>query len=159
MSSEKKFKLNIVDLFVVIVVILVLVGAYLKFSKFNNKTNSSSSTTISYSININNVRNYSLEAYEIGDNVYDSLTGVNIGKITAVSEVDATNYEVGTNGESVKVVNPYRKDVVLTVETPGTIEENAYYANKSIELKVNSQKAIETKYAKTTGIISAINVK
>ena len=55
--------------------------------------------------------------------------------------------------------NPYKCDIVVTIETPGTVETDAYYANKTIELKVNSTKIIETKYTKTSGTISDIKVK
>lgn len=160
MSNEKKkFKINIVDLLVVIVVIALIGGAYLKFSKYNVKTDASSEETILYTIDVLNVRDYSVNAYRSGDVVYDALTGVNIGVIQNIEETEAVSYEINEEGKVVKVTNPYRKDLKIFLETPGTVENNAYYANKSIELKVNSQKAIETKYAKTTGTISSINVE
>lgn len=159
MSKNKKIKFNIIDFLVLLVVVIVVFAASAKFSKYNVKTEESSETTLKYTIDVNNVRDYSLTAYQIGDVVYDSLTGVNIGTISKIDSYDAVTYENTEKGEVVKVTNPYRKDIILHIETPGTIESNAYYANKSIELKVNSQKAIETKYIKTTGIISNITVE
>lgn len=159
MEKKKKFKFNIIDVAVLLVVILVILGASLKFGKYNEKTDESSEGTILYTINIENVRDYSLQAYQSGDVVFDSLTGVKIGTIQNIESFDAVTYENSEDGELVKVVNPYKKDIILYIETPGTVENNAYYANKSIELKVNSQKAIETKYIKTTGIISNITVE
>ncbi len=159
MEKKKKFKFNIIDVAVLLVVILVIWGASLKFGKYNEKTDESSEGTILYTINIENVRDYSLQAYQSGDVVFDSLTGVKIGTIQNIESFDAVTYENSEDGELVKVVNPYKKDIILYIETPGTVENNAYYANKSIELKVNSQKAIETKYIKTTGIISNITVE
>ncbi len=158
-TKKKRFKINIVDVIVVLVVALVIGAAYMKFNKYNVKTENSSQETIVYNISIYNVRDYSADAYKSGDVIYDSLTGVNIGVIENVVMEDAVTYETAENGKLVKVTNPYKKDVVLTVRTPGTVESNAYYANKSIELKVNSQKTIETKYAKTTGTISSINIE
>lgn len=159
MEKKKRFKFNIIDLAVLLLIVLLIWGASVKFSKYNAKTDESSEETIIYTIDITNVRDYSLQAYQSGDTVYDSLTGVNIGTIQKIESVDAVSYENREDGELVKVVNPYKKDIVLYIETPGTVENNAYYANKSIELKVNSQKAIETKYVKTTGIISNITVE
>ncbi len=161
MTEKKKkcFKLNIVDIVVLLVIVLVVGAAYIKFGKYNVKTETSSQETIVYNISIYNVRDYSAEAYRSGDVIFDSLTGVNIGVIEDVVMNDAVTYETAENGTLVKVTNPYKKDVVLTVKTPGTVEANAYYANKSIELKVNSQKTIETKYAKTTGTISSIDIE
>ena len=159
MEKKKRVKFNIIDVAVLLVVILVIWGASVKFGKYKVKTNESSEETIVYTMEIANVRYYSLQAYQSGDMVFDSLTGVNIGTIQKIEASDAVNYENRQDGKLVKVVNPYKKDIVLYIETPGTVENNAYYANKSIELKVNSQKAIETKYVKTTGIISNITVE
>ena len=156
--SEKK-KINIVDLLVVGVIIVLIIAAYIKFGKYNTKTEESSENTIIYTMNVLNVRDYSANAYKSGDVVYDSLTGVNIGVIKDIEQTDAMTYEITEKGDIVKIINPYRRDLVIYIETPGTVENNAFYANKSIELKINSQKAIETKYAKTTGTISGINVK
>ncbi len=159
MEKKKRFKFNIIDAAVLLVIVLVIWGASIKFGKYNVKTDKSSEGTILYTIDITNVRDYSLQAYQSGDTVFDSLTGVNIGTIQKIESADAVSYENREDGKLVKVVNPYKKDIVLYIETPGTVENNAYYANKSIELKVNSQKAIETKYVKTTGIISNITVE
>ena len=63
------------------------------------------------------------------------------------------------NGKTELVNNTYRYDMTLTIETPGTVETDAYYANKTIELKLDSEKKFETKYAKTTGKVSEISVK
>ncbi|MBQ6860328.1 MAG: DUF4330 family protein [Clostridia bacterium] len=158
-QNKKRFRFNIVDVIIVLVVAVVIGAAYMKFNKYNVKTDESSQENIVYNISIYNVRDYSADAYRSGDAIFDSLTGVNIGVIENVTMADAVTYETTENGKLVKVTNPYKKDVVLTVKTPGTVEANAYYANKSIELKVNSQKTIETKYAKTTGTISSIAIE
>jgi hypothetical protein len=159
MTENKKKKINIIDLLTVLVLILLIVAAYVKFGKYNVKTEDSTQGTLLYTVDVYSVRNYTAMAYQSGDIVFDSLTGVNIGVIQNVEMTDAVTYEPAQDGKLVKAINPYKKDLVITIKTPGTVENNAYYANKSIELKVNSQKAIETKYAKTTGTISSINVE
>ena len=134
-------------------------GAILKFGKFNNKTDESSTQTIEYKIEVKSIREFTINALASGDTVYDSQTGVNIGKITNVEKKPAETYDVAENGEIMKVYNPYRYDIVITIETPGDTSKDAYYANKTIELKLDSEKKIETKYAKTTGKIMEINAK
>ena len=159
MTEKKNKKINIIDVLTILIVILLIVAAYVKFGKYNVKTEDSSQETILYTVDVYSVRDYTANAYQSGDIVFDSLTGVNIGTIKDVQMTDAVTYEPAQNGVLVKTTNPYKKDLVITIETPGTVENNAFYANKSIELKVNSQKAIETKYAKTTGTISSINIE
>ena len=152
-------KINIVDLCVVLVILLLVVGASIKFQKFNSKSEETQSTAIVYEFTVNNVRDYTILAIQKGDTVYDSQSGVAIGKVVAVQKTQAETYEGTSTGNVIKVTNPYRYDMILTIETPGTVEKEAYYANKSIELKVNSSKQIETKYMKTSGTISAITVR
>lgn len=152
-------KINIIDILVVIIVIFLIVGASLKFRKFNVKTVDSASETLEYQLEVKNVRDYTIAMIQSGDTVYDEQTGINIGTITNIETTPARTYEVMQNGEAVKVTNPYRYDLVLTIETPGTVETTAYYANRSIELKVNSTKVIETKYLRTSGTVSNISIK
>ncbi len=160
MKDGKVFgKINILDFFVLLVIVLLVIGAILKFGKFNNKTDESSTQTIEYKIEVKSIREFTINALASGDTVYDSQTGVNIGKITNVEKKPAETYDVAENGEIMKVYNPYRYDIVITIETPGDASKDAYYANKTIELKLDSEKKIETKYAKTTGKIMEINAK
>ena len=158
MKDGKVFgKINILDFFVLLVIVLLVIGAILKFGKFNNKTDESSTQTIEYKIEVKSIREFTINALASGDTVYDSQTGVNIGKITNVEKKPAETYDVAENGEIMKVYNPYRYDIVITIETPGDASKDAYYANKTIELKLDSEKKIETKYAKTTGKLMEIN--
>ncbi|MBQ9280051.1 MAG: DUF4330 domain-containing protein [Clostridia bacterium] len=149
-------KINIVDLCVILVIVLLIVGATIKFGKFHSKTEETAQTNIEYQFTVNNIRDYTIDAFQVGDTVYDSQSGVDIGKVTNVEKTEAVTYEGTSTGEVVRVTNPYRYDMVLTIEAPVTVESDAYYINNSIELKVNSAKTIETKYVKTSGMVSDI---
>ena len=118
-------KINIVDFFVLLVVVLLVLGAIIKFGKFNNKTEESSNEIIEYKIEVKSIRDFTVKAFESGDIVYDSQTGVNIGKITNVESVPAETYEIMENGKTELVNNTYRYDMTLTIETPGTVETDA----------------------------------
>lgn len=153
-------KINIIDFTVVVVVVLLIACACLKFSKFDKKSDDNTlSQTIEYKMMVKSIRNYTLDAFEVGDIVYDSQSKVEIGKIKNIESIASTSYENLITGEVAELENPYRYDVNFTIETDGVVTSEAYYANKSIELKVNSTKAIETKYAKTTGTITDIVLK
>ncbi len=153
-------KINIIDFTVVVVVVLLIACAFLKFSKFDKKSDDTTlSQTIEYKMIVKGIRNYTLDAFEVGDGVYDSQSKVGIGTIKNIETTLSDSYENLITGEVELLENPYRYDVVFTIETDGVVTSEAYYANKSIELKVNSTKAIETKYAKTTGTITDITLK
>lgn len=160
MKNGKIFgKINIIDFFVLVLIVLLVIGAIMKFGKFNNKTEESSNQVLEYKFEVKNIREFTINAIESGDIVYDSQTGVNIGTIKNVEKRHAETYDVTDEGKTILVDNPYKYDMTLTIETPGTIEKDAYYANKTIELKMDSEKKIETKYVKTTGKVSEIDVK
>ena len=152
-------KINIIDLSVILVIILLILGAWIKFGKFNSKSNETYFKTLEYDFRVNNVRNYTVNAFKIGDIVYDSQTGIDIGRIIKLDWKEAETYGEMIDGSVGSVRNPYRYDLFFTIATQGTVETDAYYANKTIELKVNSTKLIETKYVKASGTITDIVAK
>lgn len=153
----KKCKFNIIDISVIILVLILVLAATVKFRNYN-KTNDETAKidTIDYKIKISNVRNYTVDAFVIGDTVYDNQTNVEIGKIIEKEVTDAKGYEVIKSGKIVETKVPNKYDLVLVIETQGTIDNSGYFANRSVELKVGSEKIIETLYAKSTGIITEI---
>ena len=152
-------KINIVDCFVLLIILLLIIGAVMKFGKFNSGVEVSSNQIIEYQMKIKNVRDFTIDAMQSGDIVYDSQTGNSIGKITNVEKEDAITYDFKSTGELIEVHNSDRCDAIITIETDGTVDENGYYANKIVELKVDSTKIIETKYVKTSGTIVDIKIK
>ena len=88
--------------------------------------------------------------------MYDSQTNVAIGKITEKNIETSKEYEFMENGTAVKTEVPGKYDLKLKIETEGMINTSGYYANKTVELKVGSEKTIETKYVKSTGRIASI---
>ena len=153
----KKCKFNIIDISVIILVLILVLAATVKFGNYNKTTDETAKIdTIDYKIKISNVRNYTVDAFVIGDTVYDNQTNVEIGKIIEKEVTDAKGYEVIKSGKIVETKVPNKYDLVLVIETQGTIDNSGYFANRSVELKVGSEKIIETLYAKSTGIITEI---
>ena len=128
----------------------------MKFKTFNKKIEASAAGTITYTVIINNVRDYTADAFVSGDTVFDSGTNVNIGTIRNVEAKTALIAKNLADGTVKMIENPYKKDVILTIEVPGTASDTGYFANRSIELKIGSEKNIETRYATTLGKIGSI---
>ncbi len=149
-------KINLFDFGIILLIIaLVIVGA-LKFKTLDETVDASTPGKIKYTVEINGVRDYTWHAYVSGDAVYDSSTNVYIGNIVNVDATSSKAFSSLEDGKTKELENPYRYDVVLTIETPGTVTDSGYYANKSIELKVGSEKNIETRYVKNLGKIGSI---
>ena len=156
----KKIKINILDISVVIIIILLVFATVIKFRNYNVDTNENSSLeNIQYEVRIGNIREYTANAFEIGDKLYDSQTNVVIGKIIDKKIEPHYAYEKLSTGKLVKVEMPEKYNLKLVVETEGSVTEEGYYANRSVELKVGSDKQIETLYVKTTARITDIEVK
>lgn len=149
-------KINIVDIAIVILILALVAFAYLKFGVYEHTKTDAEMNKIQYSIKIFEVRSYTSEAFKVGDTLYDSQTKLAIGTITNIEIVASKINNETTDGRIIYVENPERYDVTLTIETEGIENDKAYFADKSVELKVGSEKIIETKYVKTTGKIISI---
>ncbi len=149
-------KINIFDFAILILIVALILVGTLKFRTLDETVDSSKLGKITYTVLINNVRDYTINAFASGDAVYDSASDVNIGVITDVNATTSKSFSAIQDGTIKEIENPYKYDVTLTIETPGTVTDAGYFANKSIELKVGSEKNIETLYAKTLGKIGSI---
>lgn len=137
----------------IVLVLLLMVAAYWKFVVYKNTNTDAQMLTITYRIKISNIRSYSADAFQIGDTVYDSQTKLVIGKIKDIEKTNAKINKETVDGRIIYAESLERYDVVLTIETEGMETDKAYFADRSVELKVGSEKQIETRYVKTTGTI------
>lgn len=149
-------KINIIDIAVVVLILALVVFAYLKFGVYEHTKTDAEMNKIQFGIKISEVRGYTGEAFKVGDTLYDSQTKLAIGTITNVEMITSKINTETTDGRIIYVENPERYDVTITVETEGIENDKAYFANKSVELKVGSEKTVETRYVKTTGRIISI---
>lgn len=152
-----KRKINIIDITVVLIVFILIFAAIVKYRNFNETDEVNSKLdTIVYEIKVSNIRNYTVEAFVSGDIVYDSQTNVEIGKIIDKIVTPAKGYETMKDGNIIETEIVDKYDMVLEIETPGLVNDTGYFANKTVELKVGSEKMIETLYAKSTGVVLKI---
>lgn len=150
-------KINVFDVVICLLIIALVVAGFKKFKIFNNAVDATSAGKVTYTFVINDVRDYTANAFVSGDYLFDTNTDINIGKITDVEIKDAKVMKSLATGKSVFAENPYKRDVILTIESPGSMTNDAYFANKSVELKVGSEKKVETRYAMVTGKVGSIS--
>lgn len=150
-------KINLFDFAIVILVIILIIAGATKFKTFDKTVDASAMGKIQYTFLIKDVRSYTADALESGDAVFDSATNINIGTITNVKKEPAKVTKSLADGSTKIFENEYKNDVILTIETPGTMSNTGYFANKSIELKVGSEKEIETLYMTSLGRVASIS--
>lgn len=150
-------KINLFDFAIVILVIILIIAGVTKFKTFDKTVDASAMGKIQYTFLIEDVRSYTADALKSGDTVFDSATNINIGTITNVKREPAKVVKNLADGATKIFENEYKNDVILTIETPGTMSNTGYFANKSIELKVGSEKEIETLYMTSLGKVTSIS--
>ena len=151
-------KVNLIDVAMVVLILALLVGVFLKFGVYSHTKVDTEMKTINYTIKVSGIRNYTVDALSIGDIVYDTQTKVIIGTITDIKWEKSKVYRETDDGRVVCVEDTDRYDLYLTIQTDGMETDKAYFADRSVELKVGSDKTFETLYVKTNGIIMDIDV-
>lgn len=155
-----KRRLNIVDIIILIVVAGVIVLGVYKFGIVNKNEASGVSDAAkktTYTALIDEVRMATVNALHVGDKIFDEKSGICIGEITEVNHEPFTR-NVLDRGDEIKTVEfPDYYSVRLTIE--GTVVEKpeGYYVDGVVELKVNSEMNVITKYAKP--VIKVTNIE
>ncbi len=158
--AMKKFKFNIIDVLVIFLVLVMGLAIHYRFKSYHRIGDETAvQNQMTYEMRFSSVRSFTIDAFEVGDTVYDSLTGVEIGQIADKRVQNATTHVNLNDGSIVKTDLEGRYDLILQIETNGIINESGYYASNTVELKVGSEKKVETLYAKSTGKIIKITEK
>lgn len=161
LKEIKLGKLNILDI-AIILIIIVFIGIFI-FNKISTSTDTNSNiinsnivTTFKYNFLIENLSETSKNMIKIGDEVYDKVSNVNIGKIANIEIMDAKDFIEKSNGEIIEAKTPGKIDVKLTIETNGEIKNGEYLANNLIRIMVGNLKPIKTKYLMCSGTVVGI---
>ena len=149
-------KISFIDILVVIIVIVLAFAVYARF--FTKTTTAVAAINDSFEVQIcvYGVRQLTADAFQVGDDVYESENDTYIGTITAIEVSDAYGEYATLSGEYVVAPIEGRKDVVLTLSSEGLVSAGRYYASRTYELGANASLTFETKYCCTTGYIWSV---
>ena len=155
-----KRKPNIVDILIVVVVIALAVVAVFKFGVVNKEEASGvgdAAVQRTYTACIDEVRMPTVNALHEGDKVFDEKTGICVGTITAVSHEPFMQNVLQKDGVVRPVELPDYYNVNLTLEGPVMEKAEGYFVEGIVELKVNSEMDVVTKYAQPVMKITEIS--
>jgi hypothetical protein len=145
MLTDKKGKLfgrlNIIDFTALLVVLLLIAGIGYKYVFSGVKSITDNPDLLQYTVSITDVRNYSVDALEINDKIYDAKTDTYMGKIVGKEVRPYKDYITKTDGNVVLAEKPGRFEVLLTLEVPGV--ENAYGFLASGKRDINRQSTLQ----------------
>lgn len=158
-KTMKKGKINVVDIVVVVVLLVVVAIAAYKFGVVNRIqstgiTNEESMTD--YTGVIKGVRQPTVDAFHIGDKMYDDKTGNYMGDIVDIQVAPQKVLELSPQGEYVEVEKLDYFNITLTLRGPVLEKDKGYFVSGSMELKTNSEFPVYTKYAKPNIQITGI---
>ena len=156
MAQKGKKRGRWLDILVLVLVVVLIGGAVYKFKKADTTANTGTLTAVTYTVEIQKVRQFAESNIRSGDKLYDKTSGNCIGTVTAVALSPAYEPMVGADGEAVLAPVENRYDVLLTVEAEAQESGGSYYVNRTYELVCNSLKHFATKYFEAEGRIQDI---
>lgn len=148
-------KLNIIDLFAILLVIAVVVGIVVRFGS-SVTTAVKSSEDFEYVVKVESVREFTVDALEKKGKLSDKNATVDLGEIIDVKSEPASFLSERADGAMVYAVQPNRYTAFVTIRTKGKESDNSYIMADSNELSVGRTTEIRSKYVNTTGSIVSV---
>lgn len=158
MNEQKSWRFNWIDALVCLLVVLLAAGAFYKLVVSDKTSAASAADTITYVVQVPAGKDTTLTAFQAGDALYDSDSGVQIGIITNFESVPAETAIPYPDGTAEWGTIEDRYDVYLTVEASGTItSDREYLVNKNYQIRVGAQKNMNTQYRSFYGRIWSVS--
>lgn len=146
-------KINIVDLFVILIIIVAAIFTYFKFNVSKHSDITTSNGKAQFTIRVKDVRDFTANNFEVGHKVYDHESGKCIGVIKKVEVSDAYDYITKTDGTIAYSKRPERYNVELLIETDAVVNEKGINAGGTRTLYYNQKSVIYTKFVQTEGTV------
>ncbi|MDP4152333.1 MAG: DUF4330 domain-containing protein [Bacillota bacterium] len=154
MKKSKLFGLfNILDVAIILFVIAALAGMAAKTNLLSAVKSDVKDSAIEFKVKIYKIRDFSYNAVNIGDVIYDSETGVEIGTVADKKiEPNMTLIE-NLNGTFSQQPSPEYYDMTLTVEGKGKCNENGNFLNGFRLVAPGGTLGINTQRLQTTSTV------
>lgn len=147
-------KINIIDLVIVIAVIALLVATVVKFK--TSDTYLSKGRTLEYTMLVENVRQPTVDAINQADALIDYESKKEIGSITDVKVMGASELELMNDGKYKDVKFKDRFDILITVSVTGTETEDNFYTTSGKKIVVGDEIKINNGYVGTVAIVKSV---
>ena len=147
--------INIIDLTVLLLIIL-LVGFGVNKTLHKNPTIVNKTQKIEYKIEINNVRNITNDAIEVGEPLKEFKKNIVIGKIISKDVENAIDLVKTSDGKIVEAPIPNKYRITLTLECDANVT-NTLISTNGEELMVGKSLFIRGSKFFTSGVIVGVN--
>ena len=150
-------KFSVIDLAVILIVLVIAVALYVRFNVLSATKKSADTGTVTYTVTITGVRDYTVNALRKGDTLFDKNNGGNA--IGTISDITVTaSKKLAETGDGKIVLGNYigYNDVRLTVTAQGTVKDGRTFVGRTYELNANSIRALNTKFCGFEATITGI---
>lgn len=138
-------KISIIDIGVLLLIVVLLGGAYYKFFMADKDNNAAKFDTLEYKVLVEEVRQQSIDAIEIGADIYDVKTDTPMGKIVNKETLPATEQLTKADGTVVIAEKPGKFNVIVTIQVPGIETKYGFRANGRMDLNREFQQVLDTR--------------
>ncbi len=145
-------KINVIDLLTVLVAVLIIVGILYKFVLSENK-GVGNDALIQYTVSITDIRNFTVDAVNVEDEIYDSKTDTYMGKVIAKEVKPFMDYITKTDGTVALAEKPGKFELLLTIQVPGVVNDYSYLASGNRDVNNQSKIYLENRIAGIQGTV------
>lgn len=150
-----KKKLNLIDIGVLLILVVFILGIGIRLFGSASKT-VNDTVDIEYTVVIENVRKYSVDALKKSNILTEDKTAAVIGEIVSV---DAEGFQTEvhtTDGELQLCEVPDRYKCTVVLKSPARKMNDRYFVTETAEISVGKTFDVITKYVKSTGTIMSV---
>lgn len=152
----KKHRFTWIDGLVIAVILLLVAGTAVKFLVKDHTAVDRETVRFSYQLKIEGVRQYTVDALQVGDVVYDNEGKGAVGVIQDIQVSPAVMTFTDSTGEIREATGQARFDVVLTLAAEGTVAGKTYKVG-TYTMKVNRNSVYFTKYSIWSATVTGID--
>ena len=157
MNNGKLFgKINIIDFMVILIIALALILSAIKFN-INPVKENVNEVTFQYTLEVKGVRNFTVDAFQKGDEIYEGKSENLLGKIIDIKTSPTQKYLADANGEINITDVPGQYDLSLTIECNGIKGNKGLETTTGENINLNKTINIFNKYCKTDFYVKDIN--
>ena len=151
----KKFKFTWFDGLLVAILLVLIAGTCIKFLSLGNTSTAKAADSFTYTIQIEGLRNYTVDAIQVGDALYEEAGKGCIGTISDVTVTPAVRVITLNDGTAVEAPVEDRYDVLVTVSAQGTVSDSSYEIG-TYDIFVNHTDTFFTKYSIWYGYVQSV---
>jgi len=130
--EKKKFRINIIDIIILVLIVCVAVFAVMKFSDGGQVSAATNTQKLRVTFFQEECADYVIAATEIGDPAYDGSYAKHLGVVTGVELGPPISYLIDATGATGPVIRDGYHSVIITTEIEGVLCEQGFMVGDSL---------------------------